>query len=227
MMNPTHGSESLPLAAVQALLARSRVLAFARLSREGTILAVNATMARRTGAAEDALLGKPFLQFLAEDEKDRLRARLNADGRPNPESFLINIVSDDHEVSSLRVLLFTQGSELVLLGEPDVEEDRTVSTQLLRLNNELSVLSRENARRNRELEAARAELARTLKELEQSYWHLRKIQEFMPFCMRCGKIRTGEARWESLLEYLRSNDILVSHGYCPSCSEVIQKEEEL
>jgi hypothetical protein len=35
--------------------------------------------------------------------------------------------------------------------------------------------------------------------------------------MRCRKIKTGEAKWEEIVEYLEQNSLLVSHGYCPEC----------
>jgi hypothetical protein len=110
------------------------------------------------------------------------------------------------------------------VGEPDVEEDRGVADQFLRLNNELSVVARESARRSRELAATRLDLERALSELESSYWHLRKIQENVPLCMRCGKIKTGDAQWQSLVDYLWSNVIFVSHGYCPTCVHTVMPE---
>ena len=59
----------------------------------------------------------------------------------------------------------------------------------------------------------------SLEELKTTHWHLKKIQEILPLCMGCGKIKTGSASWTSLVDYLRENEIFVSHGYCPSCAE--------
>ncbi len=205
----------------------TRVLTCLRVSRDGAILDANRVFARWTGIPKPDLLGQPVLRVLTEEDGPRMQRWLEGHEPLPDQAFLLNFMSTSHEVQTLRCRLFAHHEEVVLLGEPDLEEDRTVAEELLMLNNELSVLSRENARRNRELESARRELADALAELESSYWHLRKIQEHMPLCMRCGKMKTGEAEWESLVDYLRSNDILVSHGYCPACADDVLQEEDV
>jgi hypothetical protein len=219
---------SLPPAATADLIRRSRVMSWARISRNGTLRDVNATLARRAGITEDKLQGASLYTLLTEEDRERMRASLESGDAITPEPFFANFVSTRHEVHTLRCRIFAQGEELVLVGEPDVEEDQAVAEELLRLNNELSVLSRENARRARELEASGRQIEEALAELESSYWHLRKIQERIPFCMRCGKMKTGAVEWTSLVDYLRSNEIFVSHGYCPTCaSEVLDEVDEV
>jgi SMC interacting uncharacterized protein involved in chromosome segregation len=95
-----------------------------------------------------------------------------------------------------------------------------VGTRFLELNNELTVLARESARKSLELERARGDLQRSLDELNASHWHLRKIQEVLPICMDCGKVKTGAARWEDVVEYLKKNSLFLSHGYCPECGDL-------
>lgn len=209
----------LPPEAVRTLILRSRVLVWVRVSRDGRIVAANKALARRTGLSAAELVKASIFPLLTEEDGERIRERLGAARPPSPESFLANFVSIRHEVQTYRCRTFPQGDDLVLVGEPEVEEDQILAEELLRLNNELSVLSRENARRSRELEVARSELQQTLTELENSHWQLRKIQENIPLCMLCGKMKTGDAKWESFLDYLRSNEIFVSHGYCPTCAE--------
>ncbi len=75
-----------------------------------------------------------------------------------------------------------------------------------------------------ELRAAKAELEKTIKELNSSYWHLKKIQEVLPICMECGKVKTGESTWEDVVAYLKKNSLFLSHGYCPPCaSEAVRQ----
>jgi adenylate cyclase len=61
----------------------------------------------------------------------------------------------------------------------------------------------------------------TLKEaydqLDKSFWHLRKIQEVLPICIECGKVKTSDSSWEDVVNYLRKNSMFLSHGYCPEC----------
>ena len=35
--------------------------------------------------------------------------------------------------------------------------------------------------------------------------------------MHCGKVKTGEARWEGVVDYLKKNSLFLSHGFCPDC----------
>ncbi|TVP56798.1 MAG: PAS domain-containing protein [Gemmatimonadales bacterium] len=234
------GANALPGSLAVEFLERSRVVVWARLSEDGRVITANSEMARRFGVERDQLEGSAIVDLVTEDEKPRMIAWLNAsDPRPRdfepekrpggeggpPMPSPVNFVSANLAVFTLRCQLFMDGDDRILIGEPDIEEDRSIADELLRLNSEFSVLSRENARRSRELEAARRELAETLAELEASHWHLRKIRENLPLCMECGRMNTGEAQWESIVEYLRSNDILVSHGYCPSCAEKLLNED--
>ncbi len=231
---------ALPDSVAGEFLESSRVVVWARLSEDGRVITANAEMARRFGVGRGQLEGTPLVELLTEAEKPRMKVWLNAwdpgnralgsdersSGEAGPrEPSLINFVSADLAVFTLRCLVYLDGTDRILIGEPDIHEDRSITDELLRLNNELSVLSRENARRSRELEAARRELAETLAELETSHWHLRKIRENLPLCMECGRMNTGDDGWESLLDYLRSNGILVSHGYCPSCAERLLSED--
>jgi len=221
------GPDPLPPGAVHTLLEETRVLLYLRVAQDGSIRAANRMLVRWSGIPESDLVGTPVLRLLVEDDKPRMKRWLEGGSTLPSEPTLLNFVSVRHEVHTLRCRLFGHGDDVAVVGEPDVEEDRTVTEELLLLNNELSVLSRESARRNRELEVARRELAETLAELENSYWHMQKIQEYMPVCMRCGKMKTGDSEWESLLEYLRSNEILVSHGYCPACADEVMDEESI
>ena len=115
----------------------------------------------------------------------------------------------------------------MLLGEREVDRDGAAAEELILANNELATLARERARRQRELERTRRELQATLDELRTSYWHLQKIQEVLPLCMSCGRVKTDAARWQSVAEYLKDNEIFLSHGYCPSCAELYAREHGL
>jgi hypothetical protein len=215
----------LPPEIVASLLEDSRVLFVLRVSRGGEIISVNRNLVRWSGLAEDDLVGRPITGILGSRDGERVQGCLAADSPGLTGSPLLNFVASDSGVRTLRSRILADGEDRIILGEPDVEEDLEISEELLRLNNELSVLSRENSRRSRELEAARASLEATLAELETSHWHIRKIREHLPLCMECGKVKTGETEWATLLDYLRSNSILVSHGYCPTCAGAVMDGE--
>jgi hypothetical protein len=79
------------------------------------------------------------------------------------------------------------------------------------------------ARRKRELEHAREKLQEAYDELDSTYWHLKKIQEVLPICMECDKVKTADATWEKLADYLQRNSQFLSHGYCPQCGEKMRE----
>lgn len=56
-------------------------------------------------------------------------------------------------------------------------------------------------------------------QLDKSFWHLRKIQEVLPICMKCGKVKTTDSSWEDVVSFLKSHSMFLSHGYCPECAE--------
>jgi response regulator RpfG family c-di-GMP phosphodiesterase len=57
--------------------------------------------------------------------------------------------------------------------------------------------------------------------LDKSFWHLRKIQEVLPICLACGKVKTTDSSWEDVVSFLQKNSMFLSHGYCPECAEKV------
>jgi hypothetical protein len=110
-------------------------------------------------------------------------------------------------------------------GNEFLQDERDLQRELGEINNELLVLARERERQNKETRAAKASLEKTLHELNTLYWHLRKIREVLPICMKCGKVESGEARWEDLIAFMHDHFPFLSHGYCPDCAAKLHAEE--
>jgi hypothetical protein len=125
---------------------------------------------------------------------------------------LLNFVSRDQDVRSLECYLERHEEDFVLVGEPARGHDRELATELMEMNNRWALLVRENEKNTKQLR-------RALAELDESHWHLRKIQETLPICMFCGKVKTGDAHWEGVVDYLKANTLFLSHGCCPACLE--------
>ena len=108
-----------------------------------------------------------------------------------------------------------------------VSEQRTQAYMetLEDLNNRLAVEVRESARKGKELERVNVKLQQALDELDNMYWHLRKIQEVLPICLQCGKVKTGDGSWQTLMDYLKANSHFLSHGYCPDCYAQVIAEQ--
>lgn len=211
---------------LQRLLETTSTTEYVSVAADGRIVAVNGAFARHVGRSSDQLVGEPLAEFLTATDASRLRGWLDGDAIPD-ERESINFVTASGEPFTLLCLIDREDGHLTLLGEPDTSGDRTAAEELMRLNNELATVARERARRERELERTRRELEAAIEELETSYWHLKKIQEVLPLCMRCGKVKTDEARWQTVAEYLKENEIFLSHGYCPGCTELVFREHGL
>jgi response regulator RpfG family c-di-GMP phosphodiesterase len=69
-------------------------------------------------------------------------------------------------------------------------------------------------------------LGLALEDLRTSHWHLRRLQELLPMCVYCRKVRTGEDYWQSVEAYLGENSDFLTHGICPECLAKVDRELE-
>lgn len=68
----------------------------------------------------------------------------------------------------------------------------------------------------KDLEAEREEL---ITELQQALADVRTLEELLPVCARCSKVRDDGGYWEQLDRYLkRRTRVRFSHGICPQCA---------
>ena len=146
-------------------------------------------MAAALKATPEELDGRPLWELLTEADAASLRQRVSKPRATPAGKFLLNFVDAGHSPFTLECRCEVRPDGFLLLGEsPD---DRAFQEEWLHMNNQLAVLSRENARRGKELEGAKAGLEQALRDLEGSYWHLKKIQEVLPICMDCGRVKAG------------------------------------
>jgi hypothetical protein len=211
-MPETMARETGPFLA--SFLTESRAVHYLTASIDGTVRGCNAAMAAALKAAPADLAGRPVWSLLTEADGASLRQRVQVPGGDAGGKFLLNFVDAGHSPFTLECRCEVRPDGVLLLGEPP--DDRTFQEEWLHVNNQLAVLGRENARRRKELETATTRLEQTLRDLEGSYWHLKKIQEVLPICMDCGRVKAG-AEWEGVAQYLKENALFLSHGYCPDC----------
>lgn len=207
----------------ERLLRESAGTVFVEVNLDGDVADSNRAFADHAGLAVEAIIGRPLTEFVAVSETDRMKQWIG--GAPLPDEFVrINFSGAEQSPFTLRCLLERHDGRLRLAGEPEAEDGRAATEEMMRLNNELATMARERARSQRELERARVELEQTLEELQTSYWHLQKIQEVLPVCVGCGKIKTDEAEWQNVADYLAANEIFLSHGYCPACLDSYERD---
>jgi heme-degrading monooxygenase HmoA len=212
------GRASAPhVAGLSRFLSRTRSLHWLRASVTGRIVAANPAFERLLQATEGALTRQSLWERMTQADATSIQTILRSAEPAAEGSLLLNFVSPDQQVHTLECYLELQGEDFVLVGEPAYEHDRALSLELLEMNNRWALLVRENEKNVKALRRAKEEVERALAELDQSHWHLRKIQETLPICMYCGKVKTGDVQWEGVVEYLKANSLFLSHGCCPAC----------
>jgi len=69
-------------------------------------------------------------------------------------------------------------------------------------------------------------LSERVKQLEESMEHVKTLQNFLPICCYCKKIRDDKNYWQQLEIYFSTHaDVKFSHGICPDCYEKHVKPE--
>lgn len=205
------------------------VAGFARVSRSLVAVVVgpdrivtdaNPGFSEAVGLEVEELLGRSAEDFIPRGGWEHLEQLLARDRGSQPA--LISLLDrQGHPFTLHATARPTSEGGFALVGESPPGEARSLSEHLQRLNNELSTLAREHARQERKYRVLSEKLQATLDDLEQSYWHLKKIQEAVPICMGCSRLKGDGSNWQSLTDYLKENRIFLSHGYCPSCAETL------
>jgi hypothetical protein len=184
----------------------------AMIDGEGRVTEANAAFIEIAGGSP---VGRPLSELVTPDSEAAVRGAL---AQPAHEPVLLQIVSSEGH-ASLRVHVQPLASGFAMVGEPIWEDHRALQDRLASLNSELAILSRESARQARLL-------AQAHKELQESHWHLDKISEVLPFCMKCRSVKTGENRWEEVSAFLARSSTFISHGYCAGCAAEMLAEIE-
>jgi hypothetical protein len=135
-----------------------------------------------------------------------------------PGWMLFNFVSVDNIPHTLECAVSIQAGAVTVIGNLPNRQHLELQRQLLEMNNEWSVLAREHASKNKELTATKLALEKALHDLNTLYWRVRKIREVLPTCLKCGKVQSGETRWEDVADFMIDRFPFLSHGYCPECA---------
>ena len=172
-----------------------------------------------------ALAGQSLWDRMTQVDAAAIQTTLNSENADSEGPMLLNFVDRDQSVQTLECHVEVRREDFVLIGEPVRDHDRALAKELLELNNRWALLVRENEKNLKALRQANEDLEKALSDLNESHWHLRKIQETLPICMYCGKVKTGDARWEGVVEYLKANSLFLSHGCCPGCFDLMNEQE--
>jgi len=197
-----------------ARLARDgATLHLAVIDGDGRIVRANAAFAHSAGGDP---IGRMLASLLTPASGELLDANV---ARGERSAFTIQLTPAKADPVSLRVFVQPRVPGFALVGEPPWEDHRALEAQLISLNAELAILSRERVRQARLLEKANHDL-------QESHWHLKKVSEVLPMCMACREVKTGPDSWEDVAAFLMRSSDFLSHGYCARCAEKIAHDVE-
>lgn len=211
---------------LRRLLDTSSSLLAMRIDTRGRVAEVSPALARAVGMAPEALVGLSVEALVHEDHRARVEGWMGGADTPDEPTGLTLRTAGGRPLAA-SVVVESGPDGLWVVGEREAREADGATEELTRMNNELAALARERARREREIERLERQTRATLDDLRSSYWHLRKIQEVLPFCMECGHVKGEDDTWQSFVDYLKENEILVSHSYCPTCADRYMEREGL
>ncbi len=206
-------------------LGQASDLYFMALSPAGVILACNKAFAGRLQRKIEELIGRDISEFLTDKSAAFLNRKVEDPvSAEQKENILLNFVDAHSHPFTLECSFESRPDGLVIIGAAPIDKEQALQAELIALNNQFSVLIRENERQSKALKKAHDELEKVHEDLRQSHWHLKKIQEVLPICSVCHKVKTAEGQWDSLLTYLKDNSDFLSHGYCDECAETAMAE---
>ena len=149
-------ADAVPLLAQH--LATTQATCLFLVSPEGKIRTCNGAGAALVKIPADQLVGESFWRFLPEADGLTLRQRIQQAPRDLTERFFINVIDVHSSPSTLECYLDVQPDGFILLGEAPRKQDDAFQQEMIRLNNDLAVVTRESARKSRALETALSEL---------------------------------------------------------------------
>ena len=69
-------------------------------------------------------------------------------------------------------------------------------------------------------------LSARVRELEDALSQVKRLQELLPICCYCKKIRDDRNYWQQVEAYISAHSsVQFSHGVCPECYEHVVKPE--
>lgn len=145
---------------VSSFLDSSSVVHLAILDSEGVVRFANQALARCLKVDCSEMAGKNFINFLTTTDGEILSKSLTGES-VTPIDVLLNVVDVDQVPHSLRFWIGPLDGAFLMLGETPREDNQALQEELIQLNNQLAILSRENVRKGRKLAKALAESKKT------------------------------------------------------------------
>jgi PAS domain S-box-containing protein len=165
---------------------------------------LNPAWERTLGFTREELMSRPFIEFVHPDDRERtLKQNAQVRGGGQALSFENRYLCKDGSFRWLHWNAAPDSTEKVIYS---VARDITASKK------------------------AEEERQQIVRELQDALAEVRSLQEILPICSYCRKIRDDENYWHTVESYIsRHTDTRFSHSICPSCmaTEVESQIKEL
>ena len=130
------------------------------LAADGSIRARNKAGYRVFPPEPAKNFGLSLWDYLVCSDVQDLRERLAGPGTLQDDRLLLNVVNGQKDPVTLEVGLVRCSGAILLLGTQERRYDSQFETEILKLTNDLSLMTRESARKNRELQEANETIER-------------------------------------------------------------------
>ena len=155
---------------------------------------LNPAWERTLGYTREELMSKPFIDFVHPDDRERT---LNQNGA---------VRSGGQALAFENRYMCKDGSYRWLLWNAAPDREHGV----------IYAVARDMTERKR----AEDERDRMLLELQTALAEVKSLQEILPICSYCKKIRDDENYWQTVEGYISTHTgATFSHGICPTCYE--------
>lgn len=166
----------------------------------GRFRRLNAAWETTLGFTRDELMARPFIEFVHPDDRDRTLGQ-NRQVRGGSHARLFE-----------NRYLCKDGSFRWLLWNSTRDEGRQVIYGVAR-----DITARKQADQERE---------RLVGELQAALGEVRTLQNFLPMCAYCKRIRDDENYWHGVEAYISKHTrTSFSHGICPDCLAKVEEPE--
>jgi hypothetical protein len=178
-----------------------------RLDDNGNVIAANRFA---TQLGDSSPVGKHFREvFLFLDATTTLQTLCNESGKLH----LLHVGTRAGLPETFRVQFFPWEGEMLVFGTLDADETMQLRKELLEVNSQLNLLTRD--------------LQKSKHELEEALANVKTLKGLLPICCHCKKIRDDQGYWSQVEVYIHNHsEADFSHGICPDCVKELYPEEE-
>jgi signal transduction histidine kinase len=136
-----------------------------RVTASGEITGCNEAASSHLGMARNELIGRSIFDFITNPDVHRLTNVLA--GRSN-NTMALSFTGRRQLPYTLQCWIAAEGSDMLIVGEPPLEDDRNLQTELMKVTEDLAVLARERSRLLDAERRARAEADTTNREKDRA-----------------------------------------------------------